>query len=86
MNLNICYQIFIFFKFKKMDLKQLFLTRSHDGYLGKEDNVSTYFKILILIIFYSHLYIYEVKLKLYCLPMFTYRFSYNIRKILVYYT
>jgi len=23
-----------------MDLKQLFLTRSHDGYLGKEDNVS----------------------------------------------
>lgn len=22
-----------------MDLKQLFLTRSHDGYLGKEGNV-----------------------------------------------
>lgn len=28
------------FKYWIMDLKQLFLTRSHDGYLGKEDNVS----------------------------------------------
>lgn len=36
-----------------MDLKQLFLTRSHDGYLGKEDKVSISKCKKILFLLYS---------------------------------
>lgn len=46
-----------------MDLKQLFLTRSHDGYLGKEDNVSNSkyilyycFTMLVVYNFINNLY------------------------------
>lgn len=40
-----------------MDLKQLFLTRSHDGYLGKEDNNVSVFCNILLNIFYFYYYL-----------------------------